>query len=71
MTHDRTACEFCQAVDMMNKITAMLEGAPKFDVPLYDDAVNAVLAAIDDALSELYCWAADIEGMKLDLGAEP
>lgn len=59
--HDKTSCEFCQAVATMNKIMAMLDDVPVWGVPLFDDAVTAVYNAADDAQSVLRCWAMDRE----------
>jgi hypothetical protein len=61
MTHDKAACEFCQAVATMNEIMEKLETVMTWDVPLFDDAVSDVYNAADNARSILRCWAADRE----------
>lgn len=61
MTHDKSICEFCQAVAVMDKIVAMIDDIPEFGVPLFDDAVQAVQYAAQDAADVLRCWAADWE----------
>lgn len=61
MTHDKAACEFCQAVAVMDKIMAMIDDIPEWGVPLFDDAVQAVYDAAQDAEPILRCWAADRE----------
>lgn len=61
MTHDKSICEFCQAVATMHGIMATIEGVTEFGVPLYDDAVLAVYEAAQDAADVLRCWAADLE----------
>ena len=57
-THDRDACEFCQAVASMKQIMATAETLAEFDVPLYDDAILAVFEAAQDAVDVLACYAA-------------
>lgn len=56
--HDRTTCEFCQAIAVMDKIMAMLDDIPEWGIPLFDDAVQAVYEAAQGAEPILRCWAA-------------
>ena len=61
MEHDSATCEFCQAVATMDKIMAMIDGIPEWGIPLFDDAVQAVYDAAQDAEPILRCWAASRE----------
>jgi hypothetical protein len=61
MTHDKAACEFCQAVAVLDDATANVQMLPEFGVQSFDDAIAAVLDAIENAADVLRCWAADRE----------
>lgn len=61
MTHDKSICEFCQAVATMDKIAAEANDVPEFGVPVYDRAIQDVIDAAENAADVLRCWAADRE----------
>jgi len=55
MTHDKSICEFCQAVAVLHGAMAMIESIVEFDVPLYDEAVMVAYEAVQDAADVLRC----------------
>lgn len=57
--HDRATCEFCQAVATMDKIMKMIDDIPEWGIPLFDDAVQAVYDAAQDAEPILRCRTVD------------